>query len=649
MMKLRATFVGFVRQGNLPVFHSLSKLTQFQLPPVWRASTYVIGFCWIVLSGSPAQAFVTFEFTYEEVAQETGMGFDDPDQGEIYREILEDVANNVIGSLLDHTANVKIRVDLAEDLPNDTLAQAGQNYFLAPATFQDGSVATHIQTGSTVPGDTMGTMTWDFTHSWHLGEEAPPKTKYDFRSVALHEITHLLGLSSLIKENGRGLKGTFYDTFTRFDSFVENENGLTLIEQGRFNQSPAASLQDLTTATYFDAEHSRAANSGKRVRLYTPDDFERSSIGHLSDSNDPLAHRLKIGTTKRHWSLVDRGILQDIGYHIPDATVTDREEVISSTLLNVEGSLYVGGGQTAAGLAGSLKVNSTASVQVGEYVKMWPTGTLHVDGTLSADGYLVNNGHVEGQGYVATHFYNESGTLSPGSSLGRLTVNRLTQNSTGILEIEISGPAAGSQHDVLQVYETANLAGLLNVKTLNGYTDPTMRGTFDTFTVLEAGNVTGSFAYILYNEEPFSTDVVHEDGTKSMVLGNGYFRNLVQTSQGVTIQNVAAVPGDADGDLSVGLVDFNRLALSFAPFGTGSVLTWEQGNFDGDNDIDVADFNALAIRYHRDVYHVGTGSVLNVPEPSPMVLLWSSSLLILFSSSRICREEKNADSVGLRS
>ena len=91
--------------------------------------------------------------------------------------------------------------------------------------------------------------------------------------------------------------------------------GLTLIEKGRFNQSPAASLQDLTTATYFDAEHSRAANNGKRVRLYTPDDFERSSIGPFVRQQRPL------GASIEDWddasALVAGGPWDLAGHRVP--------------------------------------------------------------------------------------------------------------------------------------------------------------------------------------------------------------------------------------------------------------------------------------------------------------------------------------------
>ena len=161
--------------------------------------------------------------------------------------------------------------------------------------------------------------------------------------------------------------------------------------------------------------------------------------------------------------------------------------------------------------------------------------------------------------------------------------------------------------------------------------------------------MSGGFASVLYDDEPISADLTRDDGSFGMVLGNGHFRNVIHTDRGVTIQNVAAVPGDTDGNLVVDLADFNRLAISFAPLGTGSVLSWEQGNFDGDNDIDVADFNELAVRFNQFVYNPASGSLSNVPEPSAALLLGWCSLSILYFGSRSCHGDKHANSFGLRS
>ena len=642
-------FVCFVHQGNQPVLSSRRRLTHSQLPTVWRATVHLACAWWIVAGSGGVHSAVTFQFTYQDVVQRTGTGFDDPTEGEARRTALREVADDMIGSMLNHTAVVRVTVKLSTDLPDVTLAEAGQNYIISPASFQNGVVATQIQSNSTSPSDDVGgSMRWDFTHDWHTGTDAPPSGTNDFRSVALHEMTHLLGLSNLIQEDGRGLKGTFFDTYSGFDSFLENENGLPLTVRGRFNLSGGTTLGDLTTAAYFDGTHSRAANNGQRVRLFTPDEFKKGSIGHLNDRNDPLAHQLRTGTTRRHWSLVDRGILLDLGYHIPDAVVADRDEVFSGTLLDLGGNLFIGGGQTSAGLDGSLTINSNATVQASN-VGIWPPGTLNVDGTMSVGVDLFNNGRLGGRGNVATHVRNVSGTVAPGNSTGQLTVNAFTQSSSGTLEIEIGGPVAGSQHDVLQVDGTAILAGQLSLLTIGSYTEPTVRGTLDSFTVLDAANVSGRFASVLYDDEPISADLTRNDGSFGMVLGNGHFRNVIHTDREVTIQNVAAVPGDTDGNLVVDLADFNRLAISFTPLGSESILSWEQGNFDEDNDIDLADFNELAVRFNQFVYNPASSSPSVVPEPPAALLLGWCSLPILYFGSRSCRRDKHANSFGLRS
>ena len=601
----------------------------------WRATIYLL--CAIWWCGVDCQivlAAVSFQFTYQDLVQRTGTGFDDPTEGQARREALEDVANQLIGQQLNHTAVVRVTVNLSRDLSGVTLAEAGQNYVISPSSFQNGIVATRIQSGSNSPGEVGGSMTWDFTHNWHTGTDPPPKGKNDFRSVALHELTHLMGISSLIKEDGRGLQGTFFDTYARFDAQVENENGVRLISSGRFNTIGGASLSDLTLGTYYVGTNAQTANNGTRVLLFTPDPFEGSSIGHVNDPDDPLAHQLRVATTRRHWSLVDRGILLDLGYSIPDAVVADRDEVLSATSLDISRSLYIGGDSASAGLAGSLTVEASATVDVNSFVALWEEGVLTVDGTLSAVGDVLNNGIVGGQGRITTHLHNVSGTVAPGNSAGRLRVNEFTQNTAGTLEVEIGGSVGGSQHDVLQVDNTASLGGLLDVKTIGTYTEPTVRGTFDAMTVLEADNVSGSFDVILYNDEPLTAQFSHSDGSFGMATGAGHFRNVIPTNSGITIQNVVAVPGDTDGNLAVNLVDFNQLAVSYAPFGSTSDLTWLQGDFDGDNDIDVFDFNALAIRFNQDLYRPASSALVGVPEPSAALLLAFCSLMLLYFSAR---------------
>ncbi|MCH2129780.1 MAG: hypothetical protein MK179_11580 [Pirellulaceae bacterium] len=598
--------------------------------------TMILAFvaCWVAGDGSPtghgsARAAVTFGFNYQDVAQGTGQGFDDPNEGEARRQALEEVADQWVGQQLDHTASLQITVKLSEELSENALAQAGQNYTIRANSFQSGLVASHIQTGRNSSDGAVGSMTWDLSRKWHTGTDAPPKGHHDFRSVALHELTHLLGLSSLLRENGRGLQDAFFDTYASFDAFLENASGTKLVSSGRYNTMGGASLSDLTTAVYFDGHHANAANNGQRVQLFTPNSFRTSSLSHLDDRTDPLAHQLRIATTNRHWSLVDRGILRDLGYRIPDVIVVDHDEVLSSTTLDVDRSLYIGGDAFAAVWPGSLTIRPSATVNVNQLVSVWPEGTLTVDGSLSGSADVVNQGTVEGTGYITSLLRNESGTIMPGNSAGRLRVADFSQGPTGTLEVEIGGLTPVSQYDVLRVDNSAHLDGLLHVKTINNYQAPTERGTFDSFTIVEAGSIANQFKFVLYNDDVTMQRFTHPDGSFGISVGDGMFRNVVPTGSDIMLQNVAAVPGDTDGNMEINIVDFNTLAVSYAPHGAPIDLTWEQGDFDGDNDIDIVDFNALAVGFLQDVYRPSATSRVLIPEPNSACLLAGAGLALI--------------------
>ncbi|MEM7682224.1 MAG: dockerin type I domain-containing protein [Planctomycetota bacterium] len=76
---------------------------------------------------------------------------------------------------------------------------------------------------------------------------------------------------------------------------------------------------------------------------------------------------------------------------------------------------------------------------------------------------------------------------------------------------------------------------------------------------------------------------------------------------------VTAIPGDANGDGNVDLLDFDILAGNFGA-GPGAVGGETIGDFNGDGNVDLLDFDILAGNF-------GTTSPSAVPEPASMALL----------------------------
>lgn len=93
-----------------------------------------------------------------------------------------------------------------------------------------------------------------------------------------------------------------------------------------------------------------------------------------------------------------------------------------------------------------------------------------------------------------------------------------------------------------------------------------------------------------------------QDGYRGGLNDRGELVLSVQFTDGSEAIVVARIfatesPGDINGDGSVGLADFNIMALNFG-FGPGA--TREQGDLNGDGWVDLADFNLLATHFGQD-------------------------------------------------
>jgi hypothetical protein len=113
-------------------------------------------------------------------------------------------------------------------------------------------------------------------------------------------------------------------------------------------------------------------------------------------------------------------------------------------------------------------------------------GTLNPGETLTID----SGDSLIGSGALSANLTN-SGTVSPGSSPGTITVNGdYTQEASGTLDIELGGTTPDTEHDQLVVTGAATLGGTLNVTLINGFV-PELG---DTFTIMTYGSVSGAFA-----------------------------------------------------------------------------------------------------------------------------------------------------------
>ncbi|HOW53505.1 MAG TPA: autotransporter domain-containing protein [Syntrophorhabdaceae bacterium] len=187
-------------------------------------------------------------------------------------------------------------------------------------------------------------------------------------------------------------------------------------------------------------------------------------------------------------------------------------------------------------------------------------GTLIVNGQLTeAAGSFGNlfrlySGTVGGTGtiHASRGLYNTGGTVSPGNSIGTLTLaGSYTQAAAGKLLIEVASPTS---NDLLAITGSASLNGVLQTSWLGGAT-PAIGTVFGTFLTAATG-VTGQFTSLLTNIMPtvvFKPKydvanqvylVVERDYMNQVLIA---YLNANQRSVGTMLNSVApSATGDLD-------------------------------------------------------------------------------------------------------
>ncbi|HYS05773.1 MAG TPA: hypothetical protein VEW47_11335 [Candidatus Dormibacteraeota bacterium] len=117
--------------------------------------------------------------------------------------------------------------------------------------------------------------------------------------------------------------------------------------------------------------------------------------------------------------------------------------------------------------------------------------TTVAGGVISSTTPLdIQGGSVGGSGTLAAAVTN-AGRLAPGLSPGAVTISgTYTQTAAASYDVEIGGPASGTDYDIAAITGVAGLAGTLNVTLVNGFSPADL----DTFTIMTFPSSVGSFA-----------------------------------------------------------------------------------------------------------------------------------------------------------
>ena len=266
-----------------------------------------------------ACAQITFAFDYSQEGASTG--FNDATFGATRKAALQSAADTLSAYFTGYAARtVTIQVNASLDVNAGFLASAGSLYFTTSNSFQPGLVASMIQTGNNFGQSYQGSLTWNFGYAWDYDDSVAGGT-FDFKAVAIHELTHTLGFASIIGADGTSDLGT--NVWSTFDQFLTDASGNALINSTTKAYAGGTILSDgFGSDVYFSGANAMAANGGQRVHIYSPASYaEGSSLSHL-DTNFftsaayVMEHAVASGAATRTLSAIELGILADIGYSV---------------------------------------------------------------------------------------------------------------------------------------------------------------------------------------------------------------------------------------------------------------------------------------------------------------------------------------------
>jgi hypothetical protein len=133
-------------------------------------------------------------------------------------------------------------------------------------------------------------------------------------------------------------------------------------------------------------------------------------------------------------------------------------------------------GTAAANIAPGAMLAGSGLLHAGDASTPWGVdGFVH---GLSSESPLVLSGFIKGTGTFDNVVFN--GNFAPGHSPALVTLGSTVYTASNVLEMEIGGVAAGSQHDKIVHTGIAVLGGTLNVVLLNAFA-PQSGNSFDLF------------------------------------------------------------------------------------------------------------------------------------------------------------------------
>lgn len=289
-----------------------------------------------------AEPKLVFNLTYLDQVNGTGKGFDDPALGEQRRAVLEAAFAYYAATIQNiGSCDMEIRESFSGN-PNSNPFAYSAAYYFGSKGFNRPFTQSHIVSGNDPYAAYQdGYMQFNF----HLGlnynydqHVQPSIQQYDFYTVALHEIMHILGFSSYSSASGESAASP--QVYTSFDESLTDQYKNALFK----NSGSEISTPDEGTLT--NNQVWLELDAGAFAPVYSPNPFNASSLDHFDNSRSEhggyIMHpTLSKGDAFKLLHEDEVRVLEKLGYSVNYSIATDIGDRFSGDApYNVASGLY---------------------------------------------------------------------------------------------------------------------------------------------------------------------------------------------------------------------------------------------------------------------------------------------------------------------
>lgn len=250
-------------------------------------------------------------------------------------------ALDIWGQILNSEITIWVNADWGT-LNSGILAQAGPETLhsnfpgaISANKYFPGALANALSVSDLSPGEPDLNITFGDDINWYYGTDAnTPGGKYDFVTVALHEVSHGLGFIGSATHNGNSGFTGVSGTPLIYDVFVETSDGTDILG---FNSGTIDLGEALESdALFWNGSEGWDASTIGRPRLYAPSNWNGgSSYSHLRENTYPSGSENSLmtpflGTAEaiHNPGPVTEGMFKDMGWSMD--LISENCEIVSA-------------------------------------------------------------------------------------------------------------------------------------------------------------------------------------------------------------------------------------------------------------------------------------------------------------------------------